>query len=251
VLRAVRVLRVVLPQAGARAREAHGEHLPWAEQVGWPAPRLPALRAPAPPPPPPPAGGCAAAATVSQTVIGIPPWSHPVGWCLPAAPRLPTALAHLPVLRRPETGLWATPFDYCRAVCRTTARSTQHENAFILDRKHCFSKVALLGHILCSPPPAGCQSIGRNHVLLSLLRLLVIGADRVTPTTTSTTTPAPPTPRAPPAIDHCSWAVPTCRCRLCRRCRRTSMLWQASRARAATWRVQPSRWRAAGATLPA
>ena len=43
--------------------------------------------------------------------------------------------------RRPETGHWSTPFQYCQAVCRTTARSTQHENAFILDRKHCFSKV--------------------------------------------------------------------------------------------------------------
>ncbi|KAI3436532.1 hypothetical protein D9Q98_005949 [Chlorella vulgaris] len=42
---------------------------------------------------------------------------------------------------KPETGLWSTPFDYCQAVCRTTARSTQHENAFILERRHCFSKL--------------------------------------------------------------------------------------------------------------
>lgn len=42
--------------------------------------------------------------------------------------------------RRPETGLWSTAFEYCQGVCRTTARSTQHENAFILDRRFCFSK---------------------------------------------------------------------------------------------------------------
>jgi hypothetical protein len=53
---------------------------------------------------------------------------------------------------KPETGLWATPFDYCRAVCRTTARSTQHENAFILDRKHCFSKLGR-PHVPVPPVP--------------------------------------------------------------------------------------------------
>ena len=55
----------------------------------------------------------------------------------PNAPAAHTAVS----CRRPETGLWATPFEYCGAVCRTTARSTQHENAFILDRRHCFSQV--------------------------------------------------------------------------------------------------------------
>ena len=68
------------------------------------------------------------------------------------------ALHHLscaPCLRppacRPETGRWRTPFEYCRAVCRTTARSTQHENAFIAARKHCFSK---LGRPRVPVPPA-------------------------------------------------------------------------------------------------
>ncbi|EFN58615.1 hypothetical protein CHLNCDRAFT_17323, partial [Chlorella variabilis] len=45
---------------------------------------------------------------------------------------------------KPETGHWSTPFEYCQAVCRTTARSTQHENAFILDRRFCFSKVGFV-----------------------------------------------------------------------------------------------------------
>jgi hypothetical protein len=52
---------------------------------------------------------------------------------------------------KPETGHWSTPFQYCQAVCRTTARSTAHENAFILDRKHCFSK---LGRPNVPVPPA-------------------------------------------------------------------------------------------------
>ncbi|KAL4440719.1 hypothetical protein ABPG77_000428 [Micractinium sp. CCAP 211/92] len=52
---------------------------------------------------------------------------------------------------KPETGHWETPFQYCQAVCRTTARSTQHENAFILDRKYCFSK---LGRPHVPVPPA-------------------------------------------------------------------------------------------------
>ena len=38
-----------------------------------------------------------------------------------------------------ETGEWSTPFEYCRAVCRTTSRSTDHENAFIDTRRYCFS----------------------------------------------------------------------------------------------------------------
>ena len=64
--------------------------------------------------------------------------------------RTPTFCIHPPA-RRPETGRWSTPFQYCRAACRTTARSTQHENAFILDRKHCFSK---LGRPRVPVPPA-------------------------------------------------------------------------------------------------
>lgn len=39
-----------------------------------------------------------------------------------------------------ETGMWSNPFEYCRGICRTTSRSTQHENAFIDERKYCFSE---------------------------------------------------------------------------------------------------------------
>jgi hypothetical protein len=59
--------------------------------------------------------------------------------------------ALLPVLHRPETGRWPTGFDYCRGICRTTSRSTSHENSFILDRKHCFSQ---LGRPLEALPPS-------------------------------------------------------------------------------------------------
>ena len=45
---------------------------------------------------------------------------------------------------RPETGYWTNAFDYCEGVCRTTSRSTQHENAYILDRRFCFSKLGEL-----------------------------------------------------------------------------------------------------------
>ena len=38
-----------------------------------------------------------------------------------------------------ETGYWSTPFEYCKATCRTTSRSTQHENSFIGDRRYCFT----------------------------------------------------------------------------------------------------------------
>lgn len=41
-----------------------------------------------------------------------------------------------------ETGYWETPFEYCKATCRTTSRSTQHENAFIGDRRYCYTSGA-------------------------------------------------------------------------------------------------------------
>jgi hypothetical protein len=41
---------------------------------------------------------------------------------------------------KPETGFWSSPFEYCRGVCRTSSRSTEHENAFIDERKYCFSQ---------------------------------------------------------------------------------------------------------------
>ena len=40
---------------------------------------------------------------------------------------------------RPETGLWATTFEYCRNKCRTSSKSTVHENAYLSTYHHCFS----------------------------------------------------------------------------------------------------------------
>lgn len=41
---------------------------------------------------------------------------------------------------QPQTGLWASPWEFCTGVCRTNARSTVHENAYLLPRKHCYSR---------------------------------------------------------------------------------------------------------------
>ena len=41
---------------------------------------------------------------------------------------------------RSDTGHWSNEFDYCRAACRTTSRSTEHENAYIGERRFCFSE---------------------------------------------------------------------------------------------------------------
>lgn len=54
---------------------------------------------------------------------------------------LSAALPERPRACREETGIWQTEFEYCRAKCRTTSRSTQHENAFILKRRFCFSEL--------------------------------------------------------------------------------------------------------------
>jgi hypothetical protein len=43
------------------------------------------------------------------------------------------------VLRRPETGHWASTFEYCRNKCRTSSKSTVHENAYLSTFHHCFS----------------------------------------------------------------------------------------------------------------
>ena len=40
---------------------------------------------------------------------------------------------------REETGHWETPFEFCKGKCRTTSRSTVHENAYLSPRHHCFS----------------------------------------------------------------------------------------------------------------
>ena len=43
-------------------------------------------------------------------------------------------------LNKPETGTWSNVFDLCRGLCRTSSRSTKHENAFILEDRHfCFN----------------------------------------------------------------------------------------------------------------
>ena len=45
----------------------------------------------------------------------------------------------LPPLCRPETGSWTSAFAYCRGKCRTSSRSTVHENAYLDKQHHCFS----------------------------------------------------------------------------------------------------------------
>jgi len=56
----------------------------------------------------------------------------------------------LPVSSRPETGQWATTFDYCRGKCRTSSNSTVHENAYLMQDRYCFSALgASLLPILC------------------------------------------------------------------------------------------------------
>ena len=41
--------------------------------------------------------------------------------------------------RRPETGHWGSVFEYCRGKCRTSSKSTVHENAYLSPLHHCFS----------------------------------------------------------------------------------------------------------------
>ncbi len=41
--------------------------------------------------------------------------------------------------RRPETGRWGSVFEYCRGKCRTSSKSTVHENAYLSPLHHCFS----------------------------------------------------------------------------------------------------------------
>lgn len=40
-----------------------------------------------------------------------------------------------------DSGVWDTAFEYCMAICRTHVFSTSHENAYIGQRHHCFSKL--------------------------------------------------------------------------------------------------------------
>lgn len=130
VLFSVRALRVVLPQAGERARGAHARHLPRPQQVSWAHWHCNSWH-----------GGTQLPARISAALLLGVSWQWQGHSTEPWSPHVP------PVGCRPETGHWETPFQYCQAVCRTTARSTQHENAFILDRKYCFSKVRGLGRV--------------------------------------------------------------------------------------------------------
>ena len=41
---------------------------------------------------------------------------------------------------RPETGAWADVFGYCQDRCRTSSKSTVHENAYLSASHHCYSK---------------------------------------------------------------------------------------------------------------
>ncbi|CAL5226902.1 g9775 [Coccomyxa viridis] len=41
---------------------------------------------------------------------------------------------------RPETGTWADVFAYCQDRCRTSSKSTVHENAYLSPSHHCYSK---------------------------------------------------------------------------------------------------------------
>ena len=43
-------------------------------------------------------------------------------------------------LFKSDTGHWTNEFEYCSSACRTTSRSTEHENAYIGERKFCFSE---------------------------------------------------------------------------------------------------------------
>lgn len=41
---------------------------------------------------------------------------------------------------RMETGKWGSPFEFCRGKCRTSSKSTVHENAYLDSYHHCFSQ---------------------------------------------------------------------------------------------------------------
>lgn len=68
---------------------------------------------------------------------------------------------------RPETGRWETVFQACQAACRTSSHSTQHENAFIALRKHCYSDTGV-----------GMRGNGREVQVLGLQGEPVEGRER-------------------------------------------------------------------------
>lgn len=53
----------------------------------------------------------------------------------------------------PETGHWASAFDFCAGTCRTTRESTAHENAFISPAHFCFSATGVPRYPEPDPEP--------------------------------------------------------------------------------------------------
>eukprot|EP00884_Botryococcus_braunii_P014338 jgi/Botrbrau1/22905/Bobra.0065s0057.1 len=67
-------------------------------------------------------------------------YEYCVSCCL--SPKYDAANLYKQMYRSPdraETGYWDSPFEYCRGKCRTTSRSTVHENAYLAPAHHCFS----------------------------------------------------------------------------------------------------------------
>lgn len=64
----------------------------------------------------------------------------------------------------PESGVWTSAFDYCRGMCRTTPRSTVHENAYIAPRQHhCFGRAAFPDATAPPPLPALPSGVTAVH----------------------------------------------------------------------------------------
>lgn len=68
-------------------------------------------------------------------------YEHCVSCCMTPGSGAQGQMQQVPKgLGKPETGHWEDIFSYCAAACRTTSRSTAHENAFIHERRFCFSE---------------------------------------------------------------------------------------------------------------
>jgi len=57
---------------------------------------------------------------------------------------------------KPETGTWQSSFQYCAGKCRTSSRSTAHENSYIDARHFCFSALG-------RPKARRCIRKGARH----------------------------------------------------------------------------------------
>ncbi|GAB4820937.1 hypothetical protein N2152v2_007983 [Parachlorella kessleri] len=92
--------------------------------------------------------------TCEESDLCCSSYAHCVSCCMGSKHEQDRRLAEVPKgLNKPETGFWTKAFDYCESVCRTTSRSTQHENAYILDRRFCFSKLGRPKQPLPPLPP--------------------------------------------------------------------------------------------------